>query len=118
MISLFTSHIRPMLEYCSSVWNLGFEMDIRKMESLQRKWTKCVEGFQSLTYAKRLETLNLFYVRGRLVMADLIKIWKIFHGVAPGFLLAIFDENRHASTRGHRFKLAMPKCRLAPIFWG
>ena len=33
MVTLFTTHIRPLIEYCSSVWNVGYLQDSRRLES-------------------------------------------------------------------------------------
>ena len=41
-------HIRPILEYCSSVWNLGYIADINLLESVQRRWTKNIQGMEHL----------------------------------------------------------------------
>ena len=35
MVSLFVSHIRPIMDFCSSVWNVGYLGDIRLLESVQ-----------------------------------------------------------------------------------
>ena len=73
MLALFVSHIRPTIDYCSSVWNTGYLGDIRKMESVQRRWTREVAGLESLEYGSRLRELGLYSVRGRLLRADLKK---------------------------------------------
>ena len=51
MVTLFVSHIRPLIDYCSSVWNLGFIVDSRRLESIQRRWTREVAGFSMMDYA-------------------------------------------------------------------
>ena len=33
----FTSHIRPLLDYCSCVWNVGYLADLRRLESVQKR---------------------------------------------------------------------------------
>ena len=35
MLSLFSTHIRPILEYCSCVWSTGYVGDLRLLESVQ-----------------------------------------------------------------------------------
>ena len=35
MVSLFVSHIRPIVDFCSNVWNVGYFGDIRLLESVQ-----------------------------------------------------------------------------------
>ena len=35
MVSLIMSHIRPIMDFCSNVWNVGYFGDIRLLESVQ-----------------------------------------------------------------------------------
>ena len=78
MMPLFSTHIRPILEYCSCVWHTGYSGDLRVLESVQRRWTKRVDGLANLDYESRLRALNQYYVQGRLLRADLVQYWKIF----------------------------------------
>ena len=111
MVPLYVSHIRPLLDYCSTVWNLGYRGDLVKLESVQRRWTSEILETTGMEYAERLRYLNLYSVQGRLLRTDLIKIWKTFHSELDLGLLDIFDRRSHESTRGHRYKLAIPRCR-------
>jgi hypothetical protein len=111
MVSLFVMHIRPIMDYCSSVWNVGFLGDLRLLESVQRRWTKSVDGLSDLDYLSRLKHLGLFSIRGRFLRADLIKYWRIVRGlddcVDLGGLFQLAPDMR---TRGHPYKLLMPAC--------
>ena len=40
MLTLYVSHVRPIIEYGSCVWNVGYLEDERRIERLQRKWTR------------------------------------------------------------------------------
>ena len=104
MVTLFISHIRPTIEYCSSVWNVGYLLDVRKLESLQRRWTREVYGMQQLDYPTRLRRLSLFSIRGRLLRKDLIKVWKAFNEHDVG-LSDLFEMAQYSGTRGHRYKV-------------
>ena len=111
MTTLWVSHIRPLIEFNSCVWNVGYLCDIRRLESLQRRWTSEVEGIGGLEYPNRLLSLGLFSVRGRLLRLDLIKIWKCFHPRVDVGLLSLFEHAGGGITRGHRYKLSIPICR-------
>ena len=113
IVKLFVSHIRPLLEYCSTLRNPRYVGDCRKLEAVQRRWTKQVSGLGELDYSARLRALNLYSIRGRLLRMDLVKLWKIFHPEIDSDvgLLTYLDRNTHQSTRGHDFKLAIPRCR-------
>ena len=105
MLSILKTHIRPLLEFSSPVWHTGYIEDMKLLESIQRRWTKAIDGLSELSYAERLAHLDLFSVQGRLVRADLILCWKIFHGLSSISPDNIFSLDRRPGTRGHRFKI-------------
>ena len=111
MVSLFVSHIRPIMDYCSTVWNLGYAGDLKRLESVQRRWTREISGLGGLDYQSRLRHLELFSIRGRMLRADLVKVWKIFHTEIDVGLSHVFERQSHGATRGHPFKLSVPLCR-------
>ena len=111
MVTLYKTHIRPIIEFGSTVWNTGYIGDVKALESVQRRWTKKISGFSDVPYSERLSTLNLYSVYGRLCRADIIKYWKIFHNLSPIKPEDLFSLSR-SSTRGHRYKLNMPRCHL------
>ena len=105
MLFLLTVHIRPIIEYCSCVWNTGYQGDLRLLESVQRRWTRHISSVEGLDYADRLRTLNLYSVQGRLIRADLIQCWKIFNGKSLLVAADLFQLAPHSGTRGHCYKI-------------
>ena len=63
-----------------------------------------------VNYQDRLRQLKLFSIKGRLLRADLIKIWKIFHDQYDVGLNVLFERVYHRATRGHRYKISIPRC--------
>ena len=111
MMPIYSSHIRPIMEYCSCLWHTGYVGDTRILESVQRLWTKQVIGLKDMDYGARLRALKQYSVRGRLLRADMIYYWKVFHGkcaLTPGDL---FKQAEYQGTRGHRFKIELPRTR-------
>ena len=106
MLPLFTTYVRPLLEYASSVWNLGYVGDIRQLESVQRKWTKEIGGMRDMEYSQRLQVLNLYSVKGRLLRHDIVKYWQIFHDSSPISREDLFPRPGLVTTRGHNYKIA------------
>ena len=112
MTILFVSHIRPVIDYCSCLYNVGYLGDMRRLESLQRRWTREVDGMRGLDYEERLRECGIYSVRGRLLRQDLIKVWKTFHSVEDVGLSSIFLlATNEVNTRGHHLKLNLPSCR-------
>ena len=60
MVTLWVSHIRPLIEYGSCIWNVGYLQDVRRLESIQRRWSREVQGMGGLDYAARLRSMGLF----------------------------------------------------------
>ena len=108
MVQVFVTHIRPILDFGSVVWNTGYVGDIRMLESVQRRWTKQIVGFADHSYSVRLSLLNLFSVKGRLIRADLIQVWKIMSGQCPS-LNNLFKCSTDGRTRGHSKKIFRPR---------
>ena len=98
MTFLLTTHIRPILEYCSCLWHTGYITDLRLLEGVQRRWTKHIDGMSMLSYAERLHALQLFSVKGRLLRADLIYCWKLFNGKCSLSVEDLFQLSTHTLT--------------------
>ena len=109
MVSLFVSHVRPIIEYCSCVWNTGYLADIRLLESIQRRWTAEIAGLRGLDYGARLRELCLYSVYGRLLRRDMVMVWKIVNFGCDSSI-QMFEFSQEHRTRGHNFKLVIPRC--------
>ena len=108
ILNIYKMHIRPLLEYCSYIWNTGYAGDLSMMERIQRRWTRSIEGFEGMSYGQRLSNLNLFSVQGRLLRADLILTYKIFHGLTSLRPDSLFQVAVSSRTRGHNYKILTP----------
>lgn len=109
MKTVFITHIRPILDFASVAWFTGYSGDIKLLEGIQRRWTKRIDGFQDLQYSERLARLSLFSIKGRLIRADLIMVFKILKGFCP-HLDHLLVRNTNRVTRGHSLKLSIPRC--------
>ena len=108
MLNVLTIHLRPVLEYGSPLWNTGYKGDLVLLEAVQRRWTKNIEGLESLPYHARLSHLDLFSVQGRLWRTDMLLCWKIFHGASRIRPEQLFVMAPDVGTRGHAFKILPP----------
>ena len=108
MIFLLTTHIRPLIEYCSCLWHTGFVQDLKLLENVQRRWTKRIDGMATLSYGDRLRSLNLYSIQGRLLRADLIQCWKIVNDHSCISPADLFQQLPQGRTRGHSHKIFPP----------
>jgi len=71
MKSLLISHLHPLLEFASPVWNTSYLGDLCLLESVQRRWTKMIDGLAEILYSQCLAILDLYSVKGKLLRAVL-----------------------------------------------
>jgi len=77
LLRAFKVYVLRIIEYASSVWSPHLVTDIRKTESVQRKFTKRFPGCSHLSYPDRLVRLNLDSLVVRRLRHDLILTYKI-----------------------------------------
>lgn len=102
---LFTSLVRPHLEYAIQFWSPCFQKDEKKLESVQRRATKLVPGFHSLPYEERLKRLNMFSLKDRRIRGDLIETFKILNNIDKINYENLFEFSPQSVTRNNGLKL-------------
>ena len=74
-------YVRPILEYCTCVWSPYLLEDIRKIESVQRYFTRRLFPKNSYSYNERLFLLNLESLESRRLKYDLKMYFKIMNNL-------------------------------------
>ena len=92
-IPLYTTIVRPHLEYGQCVWSPYKRGDVRRIEAVQRYATRQIRGISHLTYQQRLRYLDLPSLVFRRMRGDMIITYKILHelfdvAVSPKLTLA------------------------------
>ena len=77
---LYTTFVRPHLEYASPAWSPYMKKDIKCLENIQRRATKLVNEIKNLSYEDRLKKLGLTTLEERRVRGDLIQYYKCING--------------------------------------
>ena len=101
---LYKVMVRPIIEYCNTVWGPSYKLDQRNVERVQRRASKLVPSLKHLPYEERLERLGLPSLSYRRRRGDMIALFKIITDRATGS--QFFNvESTGGRTRGHNFKL-------------
>ncbi len=121
LILAYTSYIRPILEYSSTVWNptlhrrspLACLTSIDKLESVQRCFTRRLFSrcmLAEMSYVERIAYLKLEPLELRRLKFSLSMVYKMVHGLSDVNFSDYFKclSATTPITRGHCFKLRYP----------
>ena len=107
---LYTTFVRPHLEYVQSVWAPHLKKYINMLENVQIRATKLVDGLGSLDYPERLRKLQLPTLVYRRARGDMIEVYKHMH-IYERVILSRHFQLQPRGSRKHDFQLVwnMPK---------
>jgi len=77
---LYSTFVRPHLEYCTSVWNPILKKDVAKLEKVQRRATKLVPNLRHFSYETRLANIGITTLEERRRRGDIIQYYKLKKG--------------------------------------
>ena len=81
LVRAFCKFVRPLVEFSSIIWSPFTAIDINRMESVQRSFTKAIKNLRFSTYKEHLVNLCLDSLQCRLVKADLVFCYILIHGL-------------------------------------
>ena len=106
---LFSTYIRPHLEYCLQAAGPYMKHNLKALERVQRRASKLVVGMRKLPYEERLRRLQMIKIEDRAIRGDLIETYKILTGKLNVDPNKFFKRDNATRTRGHHLKLAKPR---------
>ena len=114
----FTVYVRPILEYCCNVWSPYRLCDIRRIESVQRLFTKRLIDLKGMSYPDRLKCLDTESLEMRRIKCDLSMYFKLLHEIVD-MPYDIFFKVRDIRTRSNGLTLYKDKfnCNLERYFF-
>ena len=107
--TLYSSLVRPHLEYAVQAWSPYFRKDIDELEKVQRRMTKLVPELKDLPYEERYRRFKVTSLEKRRIRGDLIETFKLIHGY-ENVNREIFFELADSNTRSNTFKLKKREC--------
>ena len=106
--ALYTTFVRPLLEYASQVWSPYHEVHIKRIEAVQRRFLRFalrglpwVDIFNLPPYLDRLKLIKLQPLSRRRVVADIVFVHQLLSGSidSPALLEGI---HLNVNSRGLR----------------
>jgi len=100
----FSTFVRPPLEFLSVMWCPYYVNEIKKIEAVQRTFTKSIGNLCLCTYHERLSILKIDSLQCRRLKMDLILCYKILYGLVD-INSSCFLSALCMTTRGNLLKL-------------
>jgi len=95
MLTLYKALILSRLDYCCPLWNPSKSLMLcNEIESVQRSFTRRIDGMNGKDYWQRLNALKLYSVQRRRERYVILYVFKILHNLVPNCGISF-----HVNTR-------------------
>ena len=116
ILPLHKSLVRPLVEFAAPLWSPDLVKHINKIERVQRKSTKMIQGLRHNTYSQRIKSLELITLEQRRLRGQLIETFKYLRGFTTVNPSALFDLDTDKRTRNNGYKLKRKQTRSTMSF--
>ena len=112
LATLYKTHVRSLMEYCSPVWQGASSTVLRKLDSVQHKAIKILGG-----NGDEIPSLNIYSLGERRAVAGECQLYRMIHHIAPdpvSELLPSFSNPIRLSRKvssSHHLQLKISKSR-------
>ncbi|XP_065684836.1 uncharacterized protein LOC136096987 [Hydra vulgaris] len=110
--SLYTTFVRPLIEFAIPAWQPYLQRDIDELEKVQRRATKLVPQLKKISYEKRLKAMGLITLEKRRARGDLIQQYRFKQNIDqinwyknPKPASSVTSSGPAFSVRGNKYRL-------------
>jgi len=115
-VKCYETYVRPILEYCSTVWAPHTLQDCQKLETVQRRMARFIFNDYSYTSSvtRMLQDLHWATLKQRRTQAKLITLYKIVHNIlyVPTNNILIQTTPSYPIRNHHTHHFVVPSARL------
>jgi len=103
LVKAYITFVRPILEYCSSVWSPVLIKHVNALERVQKYFTRKLRGMERFSYLERLSLLGLDSLELRRLRLDIYMYYKIIHNMIALSVDTFFhfDDRQLLSIRSY-----------------
>ena len=99
---LYTTYVRPHLEFAVQAWSPWQRADIELLEKVQKRALNQCAELNGLSYEEKLTETKILSLEQRRTRADMIQTWKILNGVERVDERTWFTRHQNARERTTR----------------
>ena len=107
MRHLYTTLIRPFLDYCSQLWGPPEGPSMDKLEKVQRNFLLLIPELRDKNYSEQLSLIRLQSLQRRFDRYRILYVRKAFHGLVPNMGMEIEHNMKHRLG----MKVKIPRCK-------
>merc|ERR1712030_271002 len=106
MRHMYTTLIRPFLDYCTQLWGPPEGPSMDRIEQVQRNFFQLIPEIRDMNYSDQLSTIRLQSLQRRFDRYRIMYTRKALRGIVPNMGL----ELEHNMTHRLGMKIKVPRC--------